>query len=62
VRTPKAIWMIRTRAGSYVKADPTLGFPYRSFRTKSDAMKWMETWPQPDAKLVKVRIRITEEL
>ncbi len=39
-----------------------IGFPYRSFRTKAQAVEWLKTWPKEGAQPVKVRIKIWELL
>lgn len=61
MRVPKAMWLIKLPHSTYLKSDPGVGFPYRSFRTRLAAMKWLETWPKPGAKPIRVKVRISED-
>jgi hypothetical protein len=59
----QAIWLIKLKnGGTYMRDNLAIGFPYRSFRTKAQAVEWLKTWPKEGAQPVKVRIKIWELL
>lgn len=61
--TPQAVWMIKLKNGGNYARDPNaVGFPYRSFNTKTQAIEWLKTWPKDGAQPVKVRVKIWELL
>lgn len=62
MKKPRYIWLIRQAKGSYAKSAAGTGFPYLSFRTKTDAQRHLDTWPSAGAKPEKVVVRIAASL